>query len=137
METSSCSKNSCTPHRCFPWSRFWIALGMLVLFLCALIVLLRWNPEPLNDDAERALLRSKNLKELQQANKERLSSYGWVDHARGILHIPIIRAMELEIAGLNDPKWKPHAVYAIAPMDIVPKPAGMPLPEATATPVTK
>ena len=113
----------------FPWSRFWAALGMLILFLCALIVVLRWSPEPSSDDADRALLRVKNLTELQKANEERLNSYGWVDQVHGILHLPIVRAMELEIIELNDPKRKPHAVYAIAPIDLIPVPAGMPLPE--------
>ncbi|MFZ4115649.1 MAG: hypothetical protein ACOYK6_02860 [Chthoniobacterales bacterium] len=110
----------------FPWSRFWTALGMLVLFLAALILVLRWNPEPMSDDEERALLRIKNLAELNKANEERLTTYGWVDQAHGVVHIPIERAMELEIKSLNDPKLKPHSVYPIAPIDLVPVPAGMP-----------
>jgi hypothetical protein len=101
---------------------------MLVLFLCGIIVVLRWNPEPLNDDAERALLRIKNLAELQKDNAERLGSYGWVDQAHGVLHIPIDRAMALEVAALNDAQAKPHATYAIAPIDLIPRPAGMPVP---------
>ncbi len=123
MKHISHSEHSC---QCFPWSRFWTAMGMFVLFLCALILVLHWAPEPINDDVERGLLREKNLAELQKANEERLGTYGWVDQAHGVVHIPIVRAMELEIAGLNAPDWKPHAVYAIAPMDLVPVPAGMP-----------
>src|SRR3990167_1580397 len=96
----------------FPWSRFWTSMGMLLLFLCAVIVVLRWAPEPPNDDAERALFREKNLAELQKSNAERLGSYGWVDQAHGILHMPIARAMELETIALNAPEWRPHAVYA-------------------------
>ena len=111
---------------CFPWARFWTALGMLVLFLSALILVLRWNPEPISDDEERAVLRMKNLTELNKANDERLTTYGWVDQAHSVIHIPIERAMELEMKDLNDPKWKPHAAYAIAPIDLVPVPAGMP-----------
>ena len=137
METSPCSENFTSLRCCFSWSRFWTAMGMLVLFLCALIIVLRWNPEPLSDDAERALLRVKNLAELQKANEERLNSYGWMDQAHDILHLPIARAMELEMISLNDPKWKPHAVYAIAPIDLIPTPAGMPLPVAPVAPTTK
>ena len=128
LQTANCElslpRNN-SGNGCFPWSRFWTALGMFLLFLCALIVVLQWNPEPLSDDAERALLRSKNLTALQSANKERLESYGWVDQTHGVLHIPITRAMELEVVSLNDPKWKPHAVTAISPIDLVPKPAGV------------
>lgn len=114
---------------CFPWSQFWTALGMFVLFLAAVMVLVLWNPLPLDEDAERAILRTKNLQELQEANDKLLNNYGWVDQAKGIVFIPIARAMELEMVSLNDPKWKPHATYPIAPIDLVPKPAGMTLPE--------
>jgi len=105
---------------------------MFVLFLAAVIVLVLWNPRPLDEDAERAILRTKNLKELQEANDKRLNNYGWVDQAKGIVFIPIARAMELEMVSLNDSKWKkPHATYPIAPIDLVPKPAGMPVPAPT------
>lgn len=107
---------------------------MFVLFLAAVIVLVLWNPRPLDEDAERAILRAKNLKELREANEKRLNNYGWVDQAKGIVFIPIARAMELEIVSLNDPKWKPHATYPIAPIDLVPKPAGMPVPAPAAAP---
>lgn len=123
MENILCSHKS---SPCFPWARFWTALGMLVLFASALILVLRWNPEPLSDDEERAILRMKNLAELKQANEERLSSYGWVDQAHNVVHMPITQAMELEMKGLNDPKWKPHPADAIAPIDLVPVQAGMP-----------
>lgn len=106
-------------------ARFWTTLGMLILFLCAVIVMLRWNPEPINEDAERAILRTKNLIELQKANNELLENYGWKDQAHGILHIPIERAMQLEITTLN--AIKPHAASPIAPIDLVPVPAGMPV----------
>lgn len=123
-------EKSCSHHSsrcCFPWSRFWTASGMLVLFASALILVLRWNPEPLDEDAERALLRVKNLAELRQSDEKMLTTYGWVDQAHGVVRLPIEKAMELEIKGLNDPQWKPHATYAIAPIDLVPKPAGMPV----------
>jgi hypothetical protein len=114
----------------FPWSRFWTALGIFVLFFAAVIVLMLWNPQPLDEDAERALLRAKNLKELQEANEKRLNNYGWVDQAKGVVSIPIVRAMELEVVSLNDPKWKPHAAYSIAPIDLIPKPSYMVVPSS-------
>ncbi len=135
----TCSSSHSASPCCFPWSRFWTALGMFVLFLAAMIVLVLWNPRPLDEDEERALLRTKNLKELQEANEKQLNNYGWVDQAKGIAFIPIARAMELETVSLNDPKWKPHAAYPIAPIDLIPKPAGIPisapvsLPNASST----
>ena len=111
----------------FSWSLLWVSLGMLVLFLSILVLILHWNPAPMTDDEERALLRVKNLTELNKNNKELLTTYGWVDKAQGILHLPIERAMELETRDLNNPSRRPHAVYPIAPIDLIPKAAGMPM----------
>jgi hypothetical protein len=36
---------------------------------------------------------------LRDAQLEQLSSYGWVDRPRGVIHLPIERAMELFLAG--------------------------------------
>lgn len=108
-------------------------MGMFVLFLAAVLLLILWNPRPSDEDAERAILRTKNLKELREANEKQLNNYGWIDQAKGIVFIPISRAMELETAYLNDPKLKPHAAYPIAPLDLVPKQAGMP----TSAPASK
>ncbi|MCF7729167.1 MAG: hypothetical protein K9M81_02235 [Chthoniobacterales bacterium] len=115
----------------FPWGRFWMAAGLLILFVAALILVIRWNPEPMTDDEERALLRVKNLAALNKANDELLNTYGWVDQNQGVLHIPLERAMELEINNLNTPARKPHAAYPIAPIDLVPVAAGMPTPAPT------
>ena len=95
-----------------------------MLFLAAVIVMLRWNPKPIDEDAERALLRTKNLAELREVNAKRLGGYGWIDQTKGIIFIPIARAMELEIAELNDSKRKCHAAYAIMPIDLLPKAGG-------------
>jgi hypothetical protein len=111
----------------FSWSRLWTLLGLLLLFLAAAIALVLWNPPPLDEDAERALLRAKNLKELRESNEQRLNHYGWIDREKGTLFIPIARAMELEIVSLNSPQWKPHSTYPIAPIDLVPQPSGMPI----------
>ncbi|MEX0881156.1 MAG: hypothetical protein WEB59_08300 [Thermoanaerobaculia bacterium] len=34
-------------------------------------------------------------KDFQQAERERLATYGWMDHSSGAVHIPIDRAMDL------------------------------------------
>lgn len=109
-------------------------MGIFILFLAAVFLLVLWNPKPLDEDAERALLRAKNLKELNEANQKRLNNYGWVDQTKGIVYIPIVQAMKAEIASLNDPQWKPHATYPIAPIDLVPKAAGMPVPAPAMAP---
>ncbi len=40
-------------------------------------------------------------KEDQEARKRRLGSYGWVDRRRGIVRLPIERAMELSAQGVR------------------------------------
>jgi hypothetical protein len=37
------------------------------------------------------------------AREDRLRSYGWVDRGRGVVHVPIDRAMELVVQGARPP----------------------------------
>ncbi len=37
------------------------------------------------------------LRDLRQAEDQRLDSYGWVDRDKGTVHIPVDRAMELQL----------------------------------------
>lgn len=53
------------------------------------------------EDAARAALRTKNLAELQAADHASLTTYGWTDRAKGIVRIPVDRAIELVIPELN------------------------------------
>ena len=53
------------------------------------------------EDAARAAERTKNLAELQAADKAALSTYGWNDKAKGVVRIPITRAMELVLPTLK------------------------------------
>jgi hypothetical protein len=55
------------------------------------------RPAPPTED--RAQLRRKNLKELRAANAEVLNTqnYVWQDQAKGVVRMPIARAMELSL----------------------------------------
>jgi hypothetical protein len=47
---------------------------------------------------------SRDLAQLQARNAARLEGYGWIDRAKGIVHIPIERAMQmLATQGWPDP----------------------------------
>ena len=59
------------------------------------------------EDAARSAERLKNLSELQAADQAQLSTYGWNDRAKGIVRIPISRAMELVLPSLNAKAAKP------------------------------
>jgi hypothetical protein len=77
----------------------------------------------------RRALRVKNLTELNTENQKALTSYRWIDKGKGIIGIPIDRAMELEVAELA--ANHPHAAGPIAP------PAPSPTPSAAGSPAQK
>jgi hypothetical protein len=41
--------------------------------------------------------------------RARLGSYGWVDREKGVVHVPIDRAMELVVQGVRPPPGTPGA----------------------------
>jgi hypothetical protein len=53
------------------------------------------------EDQERAAIRTKNLADLRAADQTALTTYGWSDKAKGIIHIPVTRAMEIVVPELN------------------------------------
>lgn len=53
------------------------------------------------EDTARSAERAKNLAELQAADTATLTTYGWGDKAKGVVHIPITRAMELVLPTLK------------------------------------
>ena len=53
------------------------------------------------EDQERAAVRTKNLADLRAADQTALTTYGWNDKAKGIVRIPVTRAMELVLPELN------------------------------------
>lgn len=57
--------------------------------------------EPLG--ADRVTERKKNFAELKNANASTLSSLGWQDPVRGVVRLPIDRAMELTVKEWQNP----------------------------------
>jgi hypothetical protein len=51
----------------------------------------------------RAQERKKNLAELRVAETETLNNYGWVDQGKGIVRLPIGRAIELTLQEAQNP----------------------------------
>lgn len=65
-----------------------------------------------NYEAERAAARSEKLKTAREEWEKNANTYGWVDKAKGVAHIPIARAMELELADLQARKPAPAGPIA-------------------------
>jgi len=84
------------------------------------------EPPPLNQ--ARVQERLKALAELEAANAEVLNNYAWVDQARGLVRLPIKRAMELTIQ-----EWKNPAQARASLIDSAEK-ASPPSPPAAEKP---
>jgi flagellar basal body-associated protein FliL len=97
---------------------FLLLAGVLLLVLLVIVgtvVVTQSGSATENEDAARAAVRTKNLAELQASDAALLNSYGWVNQAKGIVHIQISQAMELTVRALNaKPVSTPAAVTPIA-----------------------
>ncbi len=104
------------------WKLAIIAVLAIVTFAFVLVIplVLRGSyPEAMGDAAKKQtvvppapLLQTDppaDLEDFRAEEEARLNSYGWVDRSKGIVHIPITRAMtELAAKGIPDfPKGKP------------------------------
>ena len=90
-------------------------LGVVLLFaLFGVIVLAIIGPMPRGSDYEetRAKKRMENLKTAQEDAEKALNTYAWVDKYKGVVRIPLSRAMELTVADLA--QKKPVAAGPIA-----------------------
>ncbi len=61
---------------------------------------------------ERAEKRTEKLKTAREDWNKTANTYGWVDKTKGVAHIPIARAMELELADLQAKKPAPAGPIA-------------------------
>ena len=73
------------------------------LIMAGMVWLMQYytRPAPLNQ--KRAEERRKNLADLKAANVEFLNNYGWMDQPKGIVRLPVSRAMELTVQQLKNP----------------------------------
>jgi hypothetical protein len=112
--------------------------GIVLLFaLFGVIVLAVIGPLPRGSDYEetRAKKRIENLKTAREDVEKALNTYAWIDKNKGVVRIPISRAMELTVAELAQKKpaaagpiATPQAQAVAAPAS--PVPAGSPKPGA-------
>jgi hypothetical protein len=90
-------------------------IGVVFLFvLFGLIVLAVIGPSPRTSDYEetRAKKRMEKLKTLHEETQKELTTYAWVDKAKGVARIPIDRAMEVTVADLAQKKPAPAGPIA-------------------------
>ena len=81
------------------------ATGILGCFLivAALVWAMRHytQPAPLGED--RVAARKKALSELRAVEAEELSTYGWLDQAKGVVRLPIAEAKKMTLRDWQNP----------------------------------
>ncbi len=85
----------------FPFVMLLGIFSLILLLVVGGLLLGRSDTATEDEDSARSAVRIKNLAELQAADTTQLTTYGWVNQAKGIVHIPIDRAMELVLPSLN------------------------------------
>jgi hypothetical protein len=113
------------------WSFSRVFVGLvLVLLIGGLIALVVWQRQGIPTyDEQRRELRLKNLAELNAENQKVLTQYHWVDKNKGVVGIPIERAMQLVLSDLQ--ASRPHPAGPINTP--APAPASTPAPASQGT----
>ena len=81
-------------------------------------------------EEDRAKTRAEKLKAAEDEWNKTAMTYGWIDQAKGVAHIPIHRAMALEVADLQAKKPAPAGPIA------TPAPVAAPVTTPGAPPTT-
>jgi hypothetical protein len=96
-------------------------LVMVLLFVGLAIFLVLQRENIPTVDERTAQVRLKNLADLNAENQKVLTEYHWIDKSKGVVGVPIDRAMDLVMAQLQ--ANKPHAAGPISPPATAPAPA--------------
>lgn len=100
-------------------------LVMILLFCGFALFLVSQGQSIPNVEEANAQTRFKNLADLNSENQKILTQYRWMDKAKGVVGIPIDRAMDLVLVELQSNK--PHPAGPVTPPAAAPPP-GSPTP---------
>ncbi len=84
----------------------WItSIGVIgaLLTMAILVAIMIHYTRPANLNARRAEERAKALAEITAQNQEALTTYGWADQAKGLVRLPVSRAMEIAVQNWQTP----------------------------------
>lgn len=97
---------------------------VMVLLFCLFVIFLVWQGQDIpNVEEVKAETRVKNLADLNVENQKILTQYRWVDKSKGVVGIPIDRAMDLVLVQLQS--TQPHPA---GPVNTPAAPAASPTP---------
>ena len=101
-------------------------LVMILLFCGFVIFLVSQGQSIPNVEEVNAQTRLKNLADLNSENQKILTQYRWVDKSKGVVGVPIDRAMDLVLVELQS--IKPHSAGPVNPPAAPPPGPRRPLP---------
>ena len=97
----------------------WIGVVLLFVFFALLVcVVMGISPRTSSYEEKRGKARMDKLQALQSETSKSLTTYGWVDKAKGTVRIPIEEAMRLTAEELA--QKKPMPANPISPADMAP-----------------
>jgi hypothetical protein len=91
-------------HPAWSVAIYGVAFAGVFLTLAGLGWIMRHYTQPPPPDTEYWEQRSRNLSELNAQNQDWLQNYAWIDANRGIVRLPIARAMELTVQEWQHPE---------------------------------
>ena len=99
--THETESKSCCSSKCASKAAYVVAIIGSFLIVLGLVRTMQRITKPEALGQKRAKERADALRDLNAANVEALKTYGWVDQSKGIVRLPVDRAMELTIQ-----QWK-------------------------------
>jgi hypothetical protein len=105
-----------TPSKAgFLFTITWSLIG-ISLFAFVVVYMVHLSGRTDAYEAKLALERIERLNKLQGENQDKLTTYGWVDEGKGVVRIPLERAIELQIDSLRDkPVKAAEPIAGVAP----------------------
>ena len=81
-----------------------VALGAVLLLAVVWFLYVKHRPAGLGDGVRTVEQREANLRKLRQHEAAAAGSYAWLDKDKGVVRLPLDRAVELTIQDLNAAK---------------------------------
>lgn len=98
------NSETCCSDKCRSACAYLVAIVGSLLIVVALVALMKHYtaPEPFKAGA-RGAERAKANADVRAAASEALTTYGWENQARGIVRLPVNRALELTLQEYQNP----------------------------------
>jgi hypothetical protein len=107
-----------------------VAIIGTFLIVAALVWVMQQYTKPAPVNQARVAERKKYLTEIRAAEADALNNYGWVDQAKGLVRLPVNRAMEVVLDEWKNPATAHSNMAARAEKAYAPPPVAPAAPAA-------